>query len=945
MIADGTTRQGPAGPCMPVTKPRGRRFGRWRPRVAMALGSLLVLTSCHAFRSPDSSVKQGQAALAVSDYRAAVIHFKTALEDAPDNLDARLGLAASSLALGDALSAEKELARAEALKPPPARIEPLRWRIAIALGHYDETEKALSITRVGLTEVERLSFRAEALGRLGRFDEAIAVYHQVLAMPAAPSETRIEFASMLAAAGRTDDALGELAQVLKREPGNAAALVARGTILMRAGRLDEAETVFAEARKHTDPSRGLPIFAAAAAGAAEAGLALGHLDVVRGAVADLTTHVPNALPTFLLRARLALAEGHADAALDALAPVLRAQPENTQALVLAGIAQADLGHLAQAETSLAQAFHQQPSNATVRKVLAQVQLRAQRTDAAIATLTGGGEAGLDAGSLVLLGRALLATGDRDGAVKRLERALALEPGNDAIKLELASAQLAAGHSTQALALLDQLPDAPQGEYRQEMLRIFALAPEKRTDEVRSFVAKHPKDAGAHNLAGLYFLSLGQLVDGRAELEEALKLRPDDPAALANLARLEFQAERLDAAASALERLLKAQPNATQARMALAEIAAKRGDAAQTRRWLEEARAKDARAIEPRLMLARVAVTNGDFAVARSAAKEAMALDARRLDVLSTAAYVEERASDAKKALEFLTHATETTPDSPDAWFVRARYQAAVGDLKGARDSLERCLALRPDWPVATAELAGVAARGGDYGAAMKLAERLAARPATQFDGLVLGADIEASRGNYAAAVDRYTRALHVRPISIVVLRRYDAQTRGHLPGALEELKAWLGQHPDDVAVHLKFAEALAGNGDRRAAMFEYEQILKSTPNNAMALNNLAWLYHESHDERALATARKAYALSPKTAAVADTLGWVLVEQGQVGEGLALLKSAAEGASDPNIQFHYAAALAKSGQKAESKRVLDPVLAKADRFESRVEAEKLRKELQ
>jgi putative PEP-CTERM system TPR-repeat lipoprotein len=933
----------PIAACEPRARACAPGVGRWC--LGLALGSLLLLAGCHSFRSPESSVKQGQAAMASADYRGAVIYFKTALEAAPDNIDARLGLAASALALGDLLSAEKELARAEALKAPSGRIEPLKWQIALALGRLAETEKALAEPREGLPEVDRLRYRAEALGRLGRFDEAIAVYRQVLAMPAAPMAATIGLATVLSVAGRPDEALAELAPLIAREPGNTAALVARGEILRRAGRVEEAAAAFADARKHADPHAGLREFAAAATGAAETGFALGRLDEVRSAVADLTARLPNAAMTLFLRARLALIERHPEAALEALGPVLRAQPQNAEALMLAGLAQADLGNLAQAETSLAQAFHQQPGNVAVRRALGRVQLRGQRVDAAIATLTSGGEGGLDAGSLVLLGRALLANGDRDGAVKRLEQAVALEPGNAAVKLELASAQIAAGHSAQALTLLDQLPDAPQGQYRQEMLRIFALEPAKRADEVRGFIAKHPTDAGAHNLGGLYFLSQGQLSEGRTEFEEALKVSPEDPASLANLARLEVQAERLDAAAAALERLLKARPQATQARVALAEVAAKRGDAAEAKRWLEEARAKDPRAIEPRLMLARAAVSDGRFDAARSAAQEALALDPRRLDVLTTAAYVEERAGDAAKALAFAAHAAEATPEAPEPWFVKARYQAAVGDLKGARASLEKCLALRPDWPIATGELALIAARSGDFREAQKLAATLTAKPATQYDGLVLEGDVEAAQGNNAAAVDRYTRALQLRPVSIVVLRRFQAQSRGHLAGAVEGLKDWLRQHPDDGAVRFNYAEALQAKGDRPGAIAEYERILTAAPNSAPTLNNLAWLYVEAHDQRAIETARKAYAVSPKTPAIADTLGWALVEQGQIAEGLGFLRNVAGGGADPNIRFHFAAALAKAGDKAESKQVLDSILAGADRFDSRAAADKLRKELE
>jgi putative PEP-CTERM system TPR-repeat lipoprotein len=913
---------------------------RWQCVAATAL-TLLGLAGCDRFAGPEARIKKGEAAVAAADYRAAMVQFKSALQDAPDNVDARLGLAVSALALGDPLSAEKEIARAEALRAPPARYESLKWRTALALGHADDVQKALAEHREGLSDGERLSLRAEALGRLRRLDESLALYRQALALPSATPDAQIGFASVLVAAGHPDEALAQIAAVLTRDPSNAGALVARAATLKRLGRVDAAADSFAEARKHANPRRDLPVFVAAAAGVVDTNLTLGHLEVARGALADLTANAPNAVTTQILRARFALAEHRLDDAIEGLERVLRAQPENVQALSMQGMAQAERGHLAQSETILAKAVRLQPENAMIRRLLAEVQVRQGRGDAAVATLAARDDSALDADSALLLARAALANGDRDGAIERLRQALTLDPGNAGAKLELASLYVAEGQSARALALLDELPDGPRGEDRAEAIRVYALAPEKRAAEIQRLVTSRAADPGAHNFAGLYYLSQRQFDPARGEFEAVLKLAPADPAALANLARLEFQAGRLDATESALQKLLAIPRSATDARIALAALATRRGDAAQATHWLEEARAKDTRAIEPRVLLARSALDAGQFDLARTVVREAMALDPRRIEVLTTAAH----AGTPRKALEFLNNATTATPDSADAWFVKSRYQSALGDGKGAQASLQKSLQLRPGWAAAAADLAALKTKAGDVSGALGVARDLKAKNGTRVEGLVLEADVEAARGNFAAAADGYGRALALRPAPAILLRRYRVQVRGHLPGGVEGLKSWLAAHPADGAVRVAYAQALQANNDPGGAAKEYERVLEIAPDNPVVLNNLAWLYNTTHDPRALATARNAYRLSPKTPSIVDTLAWVLAGAGQFSEAVGLLESIVSNpVADADIGFHYAYVLAHVGRKAEAKQVIASILARPDRFDSRSAAETLGKEL-
>ena len=86
-------------------------------------------------------------------------------------------------------------------------------------------------------------------------------------------------------------------------------------------------------------------------------------------------------------------------------------------------------------------------------------------------------------------------------------------------------------------------------------------------------------------------------------------------------------------------------------------------------------------------------------------------------------------------------------------------------------------------------------------------------------------------------------------------------------------------------------ESISPARDNKAAIEQYQIILKQAPTYMPALNNLATAYQQEKNPLALEYAEKAYQLAPGSAAVMDTLGWILVEQGNTTRGLPLLEKA------------------------------------------------------
>ena len=64
----------------------------------------------------------------------------------------------------------------------------------------------------------------------------------------------------------------------------------------------------------------------------------------------------------------------------------------------------------------------------------------------------------------------------------------------------------------------------------------------------------------------------------------------------------------------------------------------------------------------------------------------------------------------------------------------------------------------------------------------------------------------------------------------------------------------------------------------------------------------------------------------------DTLGWILVGQGQLTRALELLHDAASNApKSAVIHYHLAVALARSGQNSEAKKELEAAIGTGQKF--------------
>jgi putative PEP-CTERM system TPR-repeat lipoprotein len=214
-------------------------------------------------------------------------------------------------------------------------------------------------------------------------------------------------------------------------------------------------------------------------------------------------------------------------------------------------------------------------------------------------------------------------------------------------------------------------------------------------------------------------------------------------------------------------------------------------------------------------------------------------------------------------------------------------------------------------------------------------------------GYVLEGDVLMGQQKPALAVQAYQRAFAINKSSLLIMKLHASLSQtGKGKEANSRLIEWLKDYPNDSATRMYLAQVYLTGDQVKQAIEQYQAILRQHPRYVPALNNLATAYQQEKNPLALEYAEKAYKLAANNPAILDTLGWILVEQGNTGRGLPLLQQAVSQAPEAvAIRYHLASGLAKSGNKPQARKELEQLLATGKHFSDIDEARALLKQIQ
>jgi tetratricopeptide (TPR) repeat protein len=169
----------------------------------------------------------------------------------------------------------------------------------------------------------------------------------------------------------------------------------------------------------------------------------------------------------------------------------------------------------------------------------------------------------------------------------------------------------------------------------------------------------------------------------------------------------------------------------------------------------------------------------------------------------------------------------------------------------------------------------------------------------------------------AAASDRSTRPVKVAASILVGVEPTPEDSELAEP----LLSRAIADHPEDVDLLTRVANARIRQKRVDEAIPLYERVLALQPKNALALNNLATLLAEqpARVEKALDFVEQAIEIAGPTPQLLDTKGTALIYSGKAIQAIPVLEKAASGVrTDPRFPFHLAVAYYRAGQTGKAK---------------------------
>lgn len=899
---------------------------------------VLGITACGNTKDTETLISEAKQYQQSGNDNAAIIQLKNALQQEPNNREARFLIGVSYNETGDVLSAEKELNRAIDLGMDTNKVIPILGESLLKIGEFQQLlDKTKDFPDIN-NSIDILLLRGKAQLALGMHEEAKGLFEQILRQEPDSPEALIGLARYSIVKRDIDSSMRFAAQAVRKNATNTDAWLFLGDLLRAQNKTDQALSAFEQVIK-LDPEN-----ADAHIKRATIKIDAKEFKEAKSSIESAKEISPNSLVVIYTQALLEFSQENYSEALASIQQILSVAPEHMPSVLLAGAIQHALGSLAQSEQYLEKYIKADPNNFYARKLLATVLLKNQRANMAFDVIEPAlGIIDHDPQLFALAGEAYIQMGDFDKANEYFGKASTLAPNSAALHTALAISNLAEGDNEHAVtelkAAIDLDGDSTRAGVLLVMTHIRLKEFDKALDAAKALEKEQPDNPLFQNLKGGVYLGKEDIPSARASFNKALSMQADYFPAITNLARIDIQENNPEAAKRRFETLLEHDNKNIQAMNALANIALSQQDSDSATKWLELASNRNPDELQPAIQLAAFYLRIGEKNKPLLISQKLLGTHPDDLRVLEILAQSQLANDNKAAALENYEKIAARSPDSAEAQFKVASIHASLENLPAASNALRAALQIKPNYLEAKLAQVRIAVHNKNESEALALAKTIQKQHEESPIGFVIEGDL-LIKPQPELALKAYEQAFKIAQNGPLMIKLHAALSQsGKEKDANTRLTKWLSDNPADAQTRLYSAGIYLANQQNDAAIKEYEVIIQHHPDHAITLNNLAWLYQQKKDPRAVEYAERAYQNAPEAPAILDTLGWILFENGDTTRAVTLLQKAATLAPNAGeIQYHFAAALAKSGDETKAIEILEKVLA-SDKTFSQIEEAK------
>lgn len=454
-------------------------------------------------------------------------------------------------------------------------------------------------------------------------------------------------------------------------------------------------------------------------------------------------------------------------------------------------------------------------------------------------------------------------------------------------------------------------------YQQRIIAVYTIT--GRRDEAvalaKKLVAGNPKNAASNEMYASLLLQTEAQADtskSLAELQALVKNNPSDPVLHVDLARGYFALNNTDKALSEALEAIHLSPKAMPPRIVACRIYEDRGEHAKALEQTDVILAAEPRNPEARLVRARalIGINEADKAQPEleELVKEFPQMNDPRLQLADL--YLAERQYD--KAAEEFDHVWKSTPPDNRGFVGLQGVKLAQGHADEAISAMQDVVNKNPKILGYRYQLANFQASGGAQ---------------------VLSSNPNRAKQLFQEAADNYKEILKTTTNSTDVWLRLGTLQRqlGQFDAALASFEQASNASPRNPAPLLNQATLLETLGKKKEAIDAYNKVLGVDSQNALAMNNLAFLNAETGTnlDQAMTYAERAKKQFPNNPDITDTLGYVYYQKNLNNEAVRIFRQIVQDhPQNPTFHFHLAMALLKQGDKEGARSEAEKALKNA-----------------
>jgi len=872
---------------------------------------MAVICGCEKPFNESDVLIEAEKNIGSHQYNAAIINLKNLLKRSPDNFNAREKLAYIYLKIGRYKSAEKEFRRAISLKDSLVLKKEVVFTLLMQSRHKDalnyiskhfdkmevEAEKELNN--------EIMLYTAKAKLGLGESQEAEKLLLHISAgenyIPA-----QLELAKIYLFKSEHKLAENIVDKILEKDKQHREAWLVKADSQRSLGEHKNAIVYYHNAiNDEVDPDgiRDVITFGARL-GKINSYFALGELENVNINLNILLDSNMKSHPMvrfyhayeMVLRSNITEAD-------QLLNNLLSDYPDHLGALYLLSTIKYAQKNYSQSEFYVQKVLQKNPNNFAAEKLLARLKiLSSQPIEAEQILSKYVTEDNYDKETFLLLARIAAQGGRTKLASNYLDKIDQNEVRKDQGTLEIANIQLLSGKYSKAIAILNQMPISSRKPFLREFMLIQAYSRLEDFVSIEGLLSDlyDQKGEGFQNkifVANVY-ASLGLWENAKKRYQELLLEDNSNIEILLGIAKSFTGLRRYEKSNEYLIKLKKLDGKNITYRLMLSNNYFLMKDERRSEQELEELLLLDNKPSRLNAIISAVYFKRQQFELAEKYSSQAIKLDPNDLTIKYMLSKINYTIGKHDEAIALLNELIREDKSAGYYFLELGKNYLSKGETLDAKYALKQVIVSDESYVSATILLARINIQEGEIDDALHILENSRKHLLANIELALEEASIYVKKSDFKKAEQILVNHHQANGSPLIAIKIFEL--RKHMGFKMPEkiLLDWLNTYPNSFAVKSVLVSSYILDKKFNLARNILEELINSTAikladnkQKAMLYNNLAWVYFELDIKESIDFARSAYKLLPNDGAIIDTLGWILLNNGNISEGYELLEQA------------------------------------------------------